>query len=149
MAKIRLTKEFRFEMAHALWNYDGLCKNIHGHSYILAVTVLGEPITDASSTKLGMVIDFGDLKRIVMDEIVNRLDHTLVLSKEAPAQQLAQLPQMTDRFELVDYQPTCENMLLDFVKRIQPRLSNGVTLHSLKLNETANSFAEWFASDNI
>ena len=100
MAKIRLTKEFRFEMAHALWNYDGLCKNIHGHSYILAVTVLGEPITDASSTKLGMVIDFGDLKRIVMDEIVNRLDHTLVLSKEAPAQQLAQLPHVITSYSI-------------------------------------------------
>ena len=71
--------------------------------------------------------------------------YSIHYTKLYDAQQLAQLPQMTDRFELVDYQPTCENMLLDFVKRIQPRLSNGVTLHSLKLNETANSFAEWFA----
>jgi 6-pyruvoyltetrahydropterin/6-carboxytetrahydropterin synthase len=55
MAKIRLTKEFRFEMAHALWNYDGLCKNLHGHSYILNVTVIGDPIEDESNPKLGML----------------------------------------------------------------------------------------------
>ncbi len=148
MAKIRLTKEFRFEMAHALWNYDGLCKNFHGHSYILAVTVIGEPLKDQANPKFGMVMDFGELKRIVSEEIVNRLDHTLLLSSAAPTDVLKGLPQMADRFEIVDYQPTCENMLVDFAKRIQKHLPTGVLLHSLKLNETANSFAEWFAEDN-
>nr|WP_321406696.1 6-carboxytetrahydropterin synthase [uncultured Carboxylicivirga sp.] len=148
MGKIRLTKEFRFEMAHALWNYDGLCKNIHGHSYILAVTVIGEPIADEDNVKLGMVMDFGDLKRIVNEEIINRLDHCIVINKNAPTAQLLSLPQMSDRHELVDYQPTCENMLFDFADRIKRRLPENIQLHSLKLNETANSYAEWFASDN-
>ncbi|MCU4174128.1 6-pyruvoyl trahydropterin synthase family protein [Carboxylicivirga sp. N1Y90] len=148
MAKIRLTKEFRFEMAHALWNYDGLCRNIHGHSYILAVTVIGEPLTDENNPKLGMVMDFGDLKRIVNEEIVDRLDHSIVISDKAPSEQLLSLPQMSERFELVSYQPTCENMLVDFAERIKKRLPQGIELLSLKLNETANSFAEWFASDN-
>jgi 6-pyruvoyltetrahydropterin/6-carboxytetrahydropterin synthase len=69
MARIRITKEFRFEAAHALHNYDGLCRNIHGHSYILKVTVIGETITDSNSPKLGMVMDFGDLKDIVKQSI--------------------------------------------------------------------------------
>ncbi len=64
---IRITKEFRFEMAHALWNYDGLCRNLHGHSYILRVTVKGQPIADSNHPKFGMVMDFGDLKAIVKD----------------------------------------------------------------------------------
>ena len=51
-------------MAHALWNYDGACKNIHGHSYKLFVTVIGEPDPDEESPKYGMVIDFTDLKEI-------------------------------------------------------------------------------------
>jgi len=72
MPKVRVTKEFRFEMAHALWNYDGKCANIHGHSYILQVTVIGEPISDENSPKYGMLIDFGDLKKIVNDAIVNK-----------------------------------------------------------------------------
>ncbi|NOU59833.1 6-pyruvoyl trahydropterin synthase family protein [Marinifilum caeruleilacunae] len=148
MTKIRLTKEFHFEMAHALWNYDGLCKNIHGHSYILFVTVIGEPISDKTNPKLGMVMDFGDLKAIVAEEIVDQLDHALVLSKDTPNIDQLNIPQMFDRFFVMDYQPTCENMIADFAERIKKRLPKGVELHSLKLHETATSFAEWYASDN-
>ena len=52
MAVIRVTKSFSFEMAHALWNYDGPCKNIHGHSYKLFVTVKGGASENTESTKL-------------------------------------------------------------------------------------------------
>jgi 6-pyruvoyltetrahydropterin/6-carboxytetrahydropterin synthase len=148
MGKIRLTKEFRFEMAHALWNYDGLCKHIHGHSYILEVTVIGEPVRDESNPKLGMVMDFGDLKSIVNEEIVDRLDHAIVLYKNAPVEQLKALPQMGERHVIVDYQPTCENMLFEFADRIKQRLPENITLKRLKLNETATSYAEWLAEDN-
>lgn len=148
MAKIRLTKEFRFEMAHALWNYDGLCRNIHGHSYILQVTVIGEPITDPANPKLGMVMDFGDLKQIVNREIVKPLDHAIVMSEKVPANQIKNLAEITDRVLVVNYQPTCENLLVDFAQRIKGLLPDGVSLFSLKLHETGNSFAEWYADDN-
>ncbi len=148
MAKIRLTKEFRFEMAHALWNYDGLCKNIHGHSYILFVTVKGEPISDINNPKLGMVMDFGDLKRIVNREIVDKLDHALVLNRNVPEVEKLDIPQMFDRFYLMDYQPTCENMIADFAERIKKNLPPHVELYSLKLHETATSYAEWYQHDN-
>ncbi len=63
---IRVTKEFPFEMAHALWNYDGPCRNVHGHSYRLFVTLSGKPPIDVEGNpKNGMVIDFSDLKSIV------------------------------------------------------------------------------------
>ncbi len=62
---IRVTKEFPFEMAHVLWNYDGPCKNVHGHSYRLFVTLSGYPSDDPLNPKNGMVIDFSDLKKIV------------------------------------------------------------------------------------
>ncbi len=149
MAKIRLTKEFRFEMAHALWNYDGLCKNVHGHSYILFVTVKGEPIADVTNPKLGMVMDFGDLKRIVNSEIVDKLDHALVLNKEVPNVEQLNITHMFDRFFLLDYQPTCENMIVDFAERIKKHLPENVELYSLKLHETATSFAEWYQEDNL
>lgn len=148
MTKIRLTKEFRFEMAHALYNYDGLCKNIHGHSYILQVTVLGVPEQDPASPKLGMVMDFGDLKAIINREIVNELDHAVVVSNKVAPELIASLGQMGERHFILDYQPTCENMLIDFVERLQKALPPQVELFSLKLHETANSFAEWYASDN-
>ncbi|MCX7862878.1 MAG: 6-carboxytetrahydropterin synthase [Bacteroidales bacterium] len=148
MPKVRVTKEFRFEMAHALWNYDGKCANIHGHSYILQVTVIGEPITDESSPKYGMVIDFGDLKKIVNDAIVNQMDHSLVISQKSKHDALLNTEQMFDRRHITHYQPTCENMVVEFAKIIRSQLPKGVELFSVRLWETASSFAEWYASDN-
>mgnify|MGYP001087225704 CR=1 FL=1 len=79
MTKIRLTKEFSFEAAHLLEGYDGACREIHGHSYRLFVTVKGCPADDDTNPKCGMVMDFGVLKSIVNEEVVSRFDHALVL----------------------------------------------------------------------
>ncbi len=149
MTVIRLTKEFSFEAAHALDGYDGPCREIHGHSYRLFVTVKGVPLADASHPKQGMVMDFGLLKRIVSEEIITRFDHALVLQRTAATDDLrAALAQRFDNLVEVDYRPTCENMLADFAARIRPRLPQGITLHALRLHETATSFAEWYAEDN-
>lgn len=148
MAVIRLTKEFSFEAAHALGGYDGPCREIHGHSYRLFVTVKGRPSTDAEDPKQGMVIDFGLLKRIVNEEVVARFDHALVLRTTTDRALLEQLAARFDNLVTVDYQPTCENMLDDFARRIARRLPAGVTLHALRLHETATSYAEWFAGEN-
>ena len=146
---IRLTKEFSFESAHALWGYDGKCREVHGHSYRLFVTVKGEPISDPKSPKLGMVMDFGELKAIVAQQITDRLDHSFVMRRTAEAESLAEV--MKSQFTnviLVDYQPTCENMLQDFAARLKAALPEGVELHSLRLHETATSYAEWYAEEN-
>lgn len=149
MSNIRITKQFNFETGHALYGYDGKCRNVHGHSYKLSVTVIGQPITDSSHVKLGMVIDFTDLKKIVKEEIVDKFDHATVFNKNTPHVELAK--ELTDRGHnviLADYQPTSENMVIDFAKKISARLPENITLHSLKLQETETSFAEWYASDN-
>ncbi|HRZ33027.1 MAG TPA: 6-carboxytetrahydropterin synthase [Flavobacterium sp.] len=149
MTKIRITKQFSFETGHALYGYDGKCKNVHGHSYKLSVTVSGTPILDASHVKFGMVIDFGDLKKIVKEEIVDQFDHATVFNQNTPHVELAnELKNRGHHVILVDYQPTSENMVIDFAARITSRLPHDVELHSLKLQETESSFAEWYASDN-
>ncbi|WP_298547182.1 6-carboxytetrahydropterin synthase [uncultured Aquimarina sp.] len=149
MSKIRITKQFSFETGHALYGYDGKCKNVHGHSYKLSVTVIGSPITDTSHVKLGMVIDFGDLKKIVKEDIEDVFDHATVFNKNTPHIELAkELEQRGHNVILVDYQPTSENMVIDFAKKIKARLPENILLHSLKLQETETSFAEWYASDN-
>lgn len=148
MAKIRITKQFNFEMAHALQDYDGPCKNIHGHSYELFVTVLGTPINDATDPKNGMLIDFGDLKRLVRTHIIDKLDHALVLNSAASSQLIEVLKAEFANILLVDYQPTSENMLVDFAETLRRELPPHVQLHSMKLRETCTSFAEWFAEDN-
>lgn len=149
MSKIRITKQFTFETGHALYGYDGKCRNVHGHSYKLSVTVIGSPITDASNVKYGMVIDFGDLKKIVKEEIVDVFDHATVFNKNTPHVELAkELEQRGHHVILVDYQPTSENMVIDFAQKIKSRLPENIQLFSLRLQETESSYAEWFQSDN-
>lgn len=148
MALVRVTKEFRFEMAHALWNYDGLCKNIHGHSYVMYVTIMGEPNPDINNPKYGMVMDFGDLKKMINESIVTNMDHSLVISEKSKHEQLLQTEQMFDRRHILPYQPTCENLVIDFASRIKKLLPETVKLHSLRLYETATSYAEWNVEDN-
>jgi 6-pyruvoyltetrahydropterin/6-carboxytetrahydropterin synthase len=150
MSKIRITKQFSFETGHALYGYDGKCKNVHGHSYKLSVTVIGTPIAVNTNVKFGMVIDFSDLKKIVREEIVDLFDHATVFNQNTPHVELAnELKNRGHHVILVDYQPTSENMVVDFAKKIIDRLPSDIALHSLKLQETESSFAEWYASDNL
>ena len=149
MSNIRITKQFSFETGHALYGYDGKCRNVHGHSYKLSVTVIGTPISQSDNVKFGMVIDFGDLKKIVKAEIVDVFDHATVFNKNTPHVELAK--ELSDRGHnvlLVDYQPTSEMMVIDFAEKIKKHLPCNITLFSLKLQETDSSFAEWYASDN-
>lgn len=150
MSVIRLTKEFSFEAAHALEGYDGRCREIHGHSYRLYITIKGEPESDPESPKYGMVIDFGELKRIVNEQIIDRLDHSFMMRRTPEAEQVA--ADLSGRFRrvvLTDYQPTTENLLSDFAERLLGALPEDVELCKLKLHETATSFGEWYASDNF
>lgn len=150
MSIIRITKRFRFETGHALYGYDGKCKNVHGHSYKLWVTVIGMPIEEVANVKRGMVMDFGDLKKIVEEEVVGVFDHAIVFNKHTPHAALAnELAEQGHHVILAEYQPTCENMVLDFAEKIRKKLPNAVSLYSLRLEETETSYAEWFASDNM
>jgi 6-pyruvoyltetrahydropterin/6-carboxytetrahydropterin synthase len=149
MSNIRVTKKFSFETGHALYGYDGKCRNVHGHSYKLSVTVIGSPISDTSHVKHGMVIDFGDLKKIVKEEIVDVFDHATVFNKNTPHVELAK--ELSDRGHnvlLVNYQPTSEMMVVDFAEKITDRLPASIKLHSLRLQETDSCYASWFASEN-
>ena len=149
MSTIRITKQFSFETGHALYGYNEKCRNVHWHSYKLNVTVIGQPISDTTHVKLGMVIDFSDLKVIVKNKIVDIFDHATVFNKNTPHVELAK--ELADRGHdvlLVDYQPTSEMMIIDFANVIKQELPSHIKLHSLKLQETDSSYAQWFASDN-
>ncbi len=149
MSKIRITKEFTFETGHALYGHDGKCKNIHGHSYKLSVTVLGNPVLDFNDPKFGMIMDFSDLKKIVKEEIVDRFDHATIFNKNTPHIELANnLKSLGHNVVLVDYQPTSEMLVTDFADKIKNRLPKNIKLFSLKLRETASCYAEWYANDN-
>ncbi|MFH2141249.1 MAG: 6-carboxytetrahydropterin synthase [Bacteroidota bacterium] len=149
MTKIRISKIFNFEAAHALFNYDGLCKHIHGHSYKLYVCVSGIVLCNSDNPKNGMLMDFGDLKKIVKKEIVDVFDHTLILNNKINSNLIIPADNMFSRILYTDYQPTSENMVVDFAEKIMKKLPSNIKLHSLRLHETESSFAEWFAEDNV
>ena len=133
-------------MAHALFGYDGLCKNIHGHSYRLWVTIIGNVLEEENHVKNGMVLDFSLLKKIVKPEIVDKYDHSLVLNANSPHANIDF--SAFEKVFLLPYQPTSENLVYDFVKVIKEKLPKNVSLHKVTLSETANSYAEWCADDN-
>lgn len=137
-----LTKEFRLEMAHALVGYDGPCSQPHGHSYLLEVTVegLGE---QTDGPKMGMAIDFKEVKRAVEESVMAHYDHSFVIRRSADTEEVVEvLSRHFDRIRAVDWQPTSENLLAHFADLIAPALPQGVRLHSLRLHETATSCAE-------
>lgn len=148
MPKIRITKKFHFEMAHALYEYDGLCKNIHGHTYNMEVTLLGEIKQESGRPKDGMVMDFGNLKKLVKSKIVSVFDHALVVNSLFPEEHIAAFRKASERVIVVDFQPTSENMVVYFAEILQQEVPSNVSLFSIRLYETATSYAEWFASDN-
>ncbi len=148
MSIIRVTREFSFEMAHALKGYDGPCKNVHGHSYRLFVTVSGEAVSDKSSPKYGMLLDFNVLREIVQKRIIDHFDHSLVISSDFEDERKEMMRGAFGNIMIVNYQPTCEKLIENFAEILKDAFPSGVRLHSLRLYETAKSYAEWYAGDN-
>jgi len=149
MPTIRLTRVFQFDMAHALLNYQGKCKNIHGHTYKLEVTVKGTPSNEDNSPKKGMLIDFSDFKTLIQDEIIEKWDHALMIHQNTDSILLDALKKNYEKILTVPFQPTTENMICELSSIINKILPKDVQLFSLRLYETDKSFAEWFASENM
>ena len=145
MAILRITKEFRFEGAHALRGYDGKCKHIHGHSYLLYVTVEGTPLTRQGEHGSGMIIDFKIIKNIVNQTIIEKFDHALVMQEGTPLTK--EIESAYGNVIVVPMRPTSENMICHFAQEITKALPPQAKLYSLKLYETAGSYVEWFADD--
>jgi 6-pyruvoyltetrahydropterin/6-carboxytetrahydropterin synthase len=145
MSIVRVTKEFSFDMAHALADYEGKCNNIHGHTYLLSVTVSGKPIPPNVDDTTGMVIDFSDLKNIVVNQIIETFDHALVVwFGDDRFRELSKYPHVL----FTPYHPTCENLLIDFVARLRRIFKEQVKLKCVVLRETPTSYASWYAEDN-
>jgi 6-pyruvoyltetrahydropterin/6-carboxytetrahydropterin synthase len=136
-------------MAHSLFEYDGVCSNIHGHSYNLEITISGGPLQQPGHPKDGMVMDFHELKLLVKQNIIEKLDHALMISNQSSHEQTEALRKVTNRLYIVPFQPTTENILSHIATILKPLLPQNVTLYSIRLYETVTSYAEWFAADNL
>ena len=138
---LQLTRIFRFETAHAIHQYNGKCRDIHGHSYELHVTVSGIAAGDEYLPAPGFVMDFKQLKKLVSDSVIEKFDHKVLLSKSY----LDEHPELTNLHNLVEWpgEPSAENMLVFMQRTIGNDLPEGLRLKGLKLFETADSYAEW------
>jgi 6-pyruvoyltetrahydropterin/6-carboxytetrahydropterin synthase len=139
---ITLTKIFRFESAHAIHGYPGACSNIHGHSYELHVRVADKQGGENFIDGMGIVMDFKDLKTIVQESVISKLDHALILSQAS----LASMPGLPrEKLISFQYEPTAENLLIFIRNEITKSLPVHVQLTALSLWETCDSYAEWSA----
>jgi 6-pyruvoyltetrahydropterin/6-carboxytetrahydropterin synthase len=148
MESVRLTKSFSFEMAHLLPSHTGLCRNIHGHSYKLSVTVRGNVKKSSGKPDDSMVMDFAFLKKLVKAEVVEHFDHALVV----PVTEIELIAESVKKdYKLVVFQhpPTCERLILWIVQQLTVKFPVGIDLVSVKLQETKDSYAEWHLSDNL
>jgi 6-pyruvoyltetrahydropterin/6-carboxytetrahydropterin synthase len=131
-------------MAHALWNYNGKCKNIHGHSYKLYVTIQGTPKQEKDHPQDGMIMDFGDLKELTKKHIVDVFDHALILNENIPNKdEFLEAHSFCDNVLFVPFQPTSENIIQHFANVFLSVLPPHVILQKLVLHETASSFVQW------
>lgn len=144
------TKEFTWDCAHMLEDHQGLCKNLHGHTYKMEVTVAqenGDLIPTGPSR--GMVVDFKDLKEIVKKIIVDPLDHACMvneISKDPFEVELGKLLEAHGRkIYYVDYRPTAENMAINFMDKINHELGimqAPYMVAKIRVYETPTSYAE-------
>ncbi len=141
---IQVTKIFRFEMAHAIHQYPGNCKHVHGHSYQLHVTVAAPLNDDTYLPNQGYAIDFKALKHWVQSSVLNYLDHATVLSKAYIADNNVQLQQ--ERLQVWEAEPTAENMLVYIRHQLEQIIPPNVSVTKLVLYETQDSYAEWLPS---
>lgn len=138
---VRVTRKFTFEAAHFLPGHP-TCGNMHGHSYKMEVTFAGEvnPVS-------GMIVDFGDIKSLVASSVIDKVDHKILNEWLESLYSVQGGTYTTPR-------PTTEVLVCVFAAEIRRAVRRrivefkDVTLHSIKLWETENSYATWEASDD-
>lgn len=133
---ITVTKTVKFDAAHVLTNHNGLCKNLHGHTYRVDVTVAGNP-----DTPDGMVIDFKDLKKIATQEICDVFDHAFIYNENSEGEKeiAALIQKHSMRTVRLSFRTTAENLAKYFFDKLAARIPQ---VHSVRVWETAESFAE-------
>jgi 6-pyruvoyltetrahydropterin/6-carboxytetrahydropterin synthase len=139
-----ITKEIEIDMAHRVPNHKSKCQNLHGHRYKIEVGVDDKIIDTKGSSDEGMVIDFGDLKQIMMEEIDQKFDHNGIFYKDDTNRVSLELISTEQPKDIlfVDFIPTAENLAKYWYELLEPRLKErGIKIKHLKVWETPTSTA--------
>jgi 6-pyruvoyltetrahydropterin/6-carboxytetrahydropterin synthase len=136
-----VTKTVRFDAAHVLTNHQGLCKNLHGHTYRVDVSVAQAPGDSGD-----MVIDFKDLKSIATAVVCDRFDHAFIYNTGSAGE--CDIAAVVERHGMrtvaLPFRSTAENLARYFFDELKSRIVN---LSSVRVWETADSCAECFGAD--
>lgn len=143
-----ITKEIEIDMGHRVPNHKSKCRNIHGHRYKIEVGVRGEIITTQGASDEGMIIDFGDLKQIMVSEIDEKYDHGFACFENDPEELiLNSLKELRDKgmkIIFTDFIPTAENLAKHWFEIIKPRLEEKrIALEYVRVFETPTSTATY------
>ncbi|WP_054940792.1 6-pyruvoyl trahydropterin synthase family protein [Paenibacillus ihuae] len=142
LGEVSVCKIFTFDSAHQLVGHKGKCSNLHGHTYKLEVVLKGKPSTEAGHSDEGFVVDFSDIKAIVQQSLVDRLDHAFLAMGNEPV--LETLQSSGSKVALLGFRTTAENMSAYVAYQLKQA---SLPLYSVKLWETPTSWAEVLAAD--
>ena len=146
---ISITRRLEFDSGHRIPNHDGQCRHLHGHRYAIEVTLTGEVADHPGKADDGMVLDFGDIKRLTNQYVVDLWDHAFLVAKEDESlvNFLASIPD--HKTVVLDTIPTVENLAQTAFSILEPVFKNNfsgrLNLNRLRLYETPNCWADVYA----
>ncbi len=143
---MEITTRLEFDAGHRIPNHKSQCRNLHGHRYVIEITLNGAIIAEENLSENGMVMDFSDVKRIAKERLVNLWDHAFLVFKKDTAvlDFLNSLPDhKTVIFPTV---PTAENMAAEAFRILnneyQDTYGTQLKLVRVRLYETPNNWAD-------
>ena len=147
--KIEITRRLEFDAGHRIPNHEGHCRHIHGHRYVIEVTLLGDVLKHQGYADDGMVLDFGDIKKLTNELIVSKWDHAFLVAKEDQSlvNFLGSIPD--HKTVILEAIPTVENLAQTAFSILEPVFKNNfsgrLNLSRLRLYETPNCWADVYA----
>jgi 6-pyruvoyltetrahydropterin/6-carboxytetrahydropterin synthase len=145
-SNISITRRLEFDSGHRIPNHDGQCRHLHGHRYAIEVTLTGEVADHPGKADDGMVLDFGDIKRLTNQYVVEPWDHAFLVAKEDEklVSFLASLP--NHKTVIIEHVPTVENLATTAFAILQPVFNKAfggrLELSAVRLYETPNCWAD-------
>lgn len=143
---ISITRRLEFDSGHRIPNHDGQCRHLHGHRYAIEVTLTGSVADRPGKADDGMVLDFGDIKRLTNQYVVEPWDHAFLVAKEDAGlvEYLNSIP--NHKTVVMERVPTVENLASAAFKVLQPVFEKAfegrLQLSSIRLYETPNCWAD-------
>lgn len=147
--KMEITRRLEFDAGHRIPNHEGQCRHIHGHRYVIEVTLLGDVLNHQGYADDGMVLDFGDIKKLTNELIVSKWDHAFLVAKEDESLVNFLGSIQGHKTVVLDVIPTVENLAQTAFSILEPVFKNNfsgrLNLSRLRLYETPNCWADVYA----